>query len=198
MNKFLFLFLFLFLFFLFPVNSYSQTPELEKKQQELKESKVKIYREILSTLENNVDNFCNIHLYKNKVFKNQDINNLDKNDPDQLNLFLIYQAQSISDIMYMIHATWLKEISRIKDKKELEALLVSLQDLRKKHAVKFENLLEQNLEKVNKASKEEKTSFIIKIKKWHDEQNLIDRNTNYDKVSNQRKSLFEIQGVSRY
>jgi len=95
-----------------------------------------------------------------------------------LNSFYIYQAQSISDMLYVINVIWSKDLSNLKEKEEKESLtklINKLKELRSKHAIKFEKLLEERLQNVSDLTEDEKQNLLIKIKNWNENQNLIDR-----------------------
>ena len=148
-------------------------------QQQKFEKQIKLY----NNLENNSKNLRDISFYKNRLFKNEEIINLDETSNEKLNLFIVYKAQSLSDIMSMVQASWDVERSKIKDeedKKYFYNLCYKLFELRKQHALEFEKIVLEKISKIENLSEQEKKDFINKIQKWNEEQNLIKRNLEND------------------
>lgn len=136
------------------------------------EKQIKLYER----LEKNSNNLVNINFYKDKIYKNEI--NLEDLDKDKISLFLIYKAQGLSDTMYIVQVSWDNELSKIKneeEKKNFYALCCKLFELRKKHALEFEKIIQINFIDIKSIKDEEKQVFIEKVKKWHEDQKLINR-----------------------
>jgi hypothetical protein len=164
----------LLIFLLFVFSNLAYCEDLQEAQKSKFEKQIKLY----DNLENNSKNLKDINFYNNRLFKNKEIVDL-KEDENKLNLFIIYKAQSLSDIMYMVQVAWDVERSKIQneeDKKYFYDLCSKLFELRKSHAVEFEKIALENISKINDISEEEKKEFLEKIKKWNETQNLIKRN----------------------
>jgi len=132
---------------------------------------------IISYFENIINNFDKMSFY-NQIYKGSKEKNLWRLESNELNSFYIYQAQSISDMLYVINVIWSKDLSNLKEKEEKESLtklINKLKELRSKHAIKFEKLLEERLQNVSDLTEDEKQNLLIKIKNWNENQNLIDR-----------------------
>lgn len=151
----------------------------DNSQQQKFEKQIKLY----NNLENNSKNIRDLNFYKNRLFKNEEIINLDETSDEKLNLFIVHKAQSLSDIMFMVQAAWDIDRSKIKDeedKKYFYNLCYKLFELRKQHALEFEKIVLEKLSKIENLSEQEKKDFISKIQKWNEEQNLVKRNLEND------------------
>lgn len=116
------------------------------------------------------------------------------------NLFYIYQAESLSNKLARLEGMWnieLRQLPPIKEevvngkegpalseeqlkkeakRKDVEAYIGKLHELRKGHAVRFEKLMSEVFKKFEKEiPKADRENYEQKVKEWHDKQNLVER-----------------------
>ena len=97
---------------------------------------------------------------------------------DDLSIFFVYQAEKISDLMFIVSYAWNKELETIKNEEDkiiLNEKINKLYEIRKKHANNFEKLLEK-IKNVKGINDKEKEYFINKVKNWNKNQKLRDKN----------------------
>lgn len=150
-----------------------QEKEIKQDEPKIEEKFVK-HEKIISSLENSINNIENVYHY-NKI-KNGLLNN--SLSEDDLSIFFVYQAEKISDLMFIVSYAWNKELETIKneeDKRLLNEKINKLYEIRKKHANNFEKLLEK-IKNIKGISDKEKEYFINKVKNWNKNQKLRDKN----------------------
>lgn len=146
----------------------------ENKTEIKTDSKFATYDAVISMLEDNSNNFDKIEFYYDKkILRDEKLSKIKGKD---LSAFFVYQAQAVSDMIWAVNMACVKELEKLKeqDKKEFQIILNKLNVIRKSHANKFLQIAKEHLKNVTDISEEEKKSYIEKIKKWNENQNIFE------------------------
>lgn len=135
-----------------------------------------------------IENFNKVDFYKKYEFKhkNGSVKKLGDFTALERNVFYTLQAEKLTKNLKKIQKEWEDYLKNLKtgdidddtlaNKEDVQSYVDTISDLRKKLAAKYESLAEQMFKDFpDDFTDEEKKHIMEKIKKYHNENNLIER-----------------------
>lgn len=160
------------------------------------------YVEALSNIKKWTEGFDNPEFYKDlKISKKDEL--LPTSFPDlkdfDKNMIYLWQGERVSNQLLQLETYWQDELKKLPDEKkpgnlekgkepsaevlkkealrsDIEFYIETLHNVRKSHAVKFEEKAKAIFNKFKEIPVEDSSSYFKRITEWHDKQKLIDRN----------------------